>query len=135
MNPKQFLLIGGAVLAVVGLIGFLDVIGPTPDQSIFGQRWWFDNGENGAHLLLGVVALVAAYVLKGELQKWLVLVVGVVGILIGLWGSLVSGADVPNFYGANLENPADNLLHLAVGAWAIWAYLRARKEMPVMGAM
>lgn len=128
MNPKQFLLIGGAVLAVIGVVGFLGIIGPTPDQSLFGQAWWFDNGENIAHLLLGVVALAAAYVLGDVWQKWLVVVVGAVGILVGLWGFLVSGGSVPNFYGANLENPADNILHLAVGAWALWAALWGKKS-------
>ena len=27
----------------------------------------------------------------------------------------------PNFLGSNLENPLDTLLHLAVGAWALYA--------------
>ncbi|HKZ86058.1 MAG TPA: hypothetical protein VJ793_20680 [Anaerolineae bacterium] len=32
---------------------------------------------------------------------------------------------VPNTFGvANLESPADNLLHLVVGIWALYAALR-----------
>lgn len=117
MNPKQFLLIGGIVLVVVGLLGFFKVLGPTPESSIFGSTWWFDNGENWAHLVIGIVGLVAAYVLLGESQKMLVLVLGAVGVLIGLYSLLVS----TNFLGTNLENPADTVLHLVVGAWALWA--------------
>ena len=65
MNPKQFLLVGGGVLVLVGLLGFFGVIGPTAGQSIFGSTWWFDSGENWAHLVIGVVGLIAAFVLSG----------------------------------------------------------------------
>jgi hypothetical protein len=36
MNPRQFLIVGGAVLVLVGVLGFVGVIGPTPSDSIFG---------------------------------------------------------------------------------------------------
>ena len=121
MNPKQFLQIGGGVLVLVGLLGFLGVLGPTPESSIFGATWWFDNGENWAHLILGIVGLIAAYALPASGQKPLVMLLGIVGILIGLYSLLVS----ESFLGANLENPADSLLHLVVGAWALWASMRS----------
>lgn len=117
MNPKQFLTIGGIVLVLVAILGFVGVIGPTPDKSIFGMHWWFDNGENWAHLILGVVGLIAAFSFPANLQKYLALLLGVVGILVGLYSLFIS----QSFLGANLENPADSLLHLAVGAWALWA--------------
>ncbi len=117
MNPKQFLIWGGIILIVVGVLGFIGVIGPTVEQSIFGANWWFDNPENWAHLLLGVVGLIAAFVLPAMAQKGLVLVLGVVGVLVGIYSLAIS----TNFLGANLENPLDTILHLAVGAWALWA--------------
>lgn len=117
MNPKQFLVVGGAVLVLVALLGFFGVIGPTADQSIFGKAWWFDAGENWAHLVLGVVGLIAAYTFPASAQRPLVMVLGVVGVLIGLYSLLFS----TNFLGANLENPADSILHLVVGVWALWA--------------
>lgn len=129
MNPKQFLQIGGGVLILVGLLGFLGVIGPTPLKSIFGGSWWFDNAENWAHLVLGIVGVLAAFVLPAVYQKWLVVILGVVGVLVGLYSAFGS----VNFLGANLENPADTLLHIIVGAWALWAGLR-KEEMPVMTA-
>ncbi len=116
MNPKQFLQIGGAVLVVVGVLGFF-LIGPTAEQSVFGSAWWFDNAENWAHLVLGVVGLIAAFVLAANMQKTLVMVLGVLGVLVGLYSLLVS----TTLLGANLENPADTILHIAVGAWALWA--------------
>ena len=117
MTPKAFLQIGGIVLVLVGILGFLGVIGPTPDQSVFGSAWWFDNAENWAHLVIGVVALLAAYSLSSNNQRTLVLVVGIVGVLVGLY-SIFN----PSFLGANLENPADTLLHIVVGAWALLAW-------------
>lgn len=124
MNPKQFLTVGGAVLLVVGIAGFIGIIGPTPEKSLFGQFWWFDNPENLAHTVLGVVGLLAAFVFPANLQKNLVLLLGVLGVLVGLY-SLVLGNML---LGANLENPADTILHLAVGAWALYASLVGGKQ-------
>lgn len=118
MNPKQFLTFGGVVLVLVGLLGFLGVIGPTAEASLFGATWWFDNGENWAHTILGVAGLVAAFTFPPVAQKWLVGVLAVVALVVAVAGFAVSGKEVPNFLGANLENVADNILHLVVGAWA-----------------
>ena len=131
MNPKQFLQIGGVVLVLVGILGFVGVIGPTAESSLFGGAWWFDNAENWAHLVLGVVALIAAYALGANLQRPLVMVLGVVGVLVGLY-SLFGYA---NFLGANLENPADSLLHLVVGAWALLASWRKSSSPVASGGM
>ena len=126
MNPKNFLKIGGLVLVLVAVLGFIGIIGPTPEQSIFGSAWWFDGGENWAHLVLGVVGLLAAFAFPANYQKLLVRILGWVGILVGLYSLIISN----NFLGANLENPLDTLLHLAVGAWAL---LSARGSKAPMG--
>ncbi|MBI2327522.1 DUF4383 domain-containing protein [Candidatus Curtissbacteria bacterium] len=121
MNPKQFLLLGGAVLVLVAILGYIGVIGPTPDQSLFGEAWYFDNGENIAHLVLGAIALAAVYLADTKTQKLLVQVVAVVAIFFGLYG-FVAGPGPNNAFGlANLENPLDNILHLGIGAWAAYA--------------
>ena len=104
-------------MVIVAILGFFGIIGPTAQQSVFGSAWWFDNGENWAHLVIGVAGLIAAFALPGNLQKMLVLVLGIIGILIGLYSLIIS----TNFLGANLENPLDTILHLAVGAWALLA--------------
>ena len=128
MNPRQFLQIGGVVLVLVGVLGFVGILGPLAEDSIFGNAWWFDNAENWAHVVLGIVALIAAYALNEGMQRPLVIVVGVVGVLVGIWGFVN-----PMLLGANLENPADNLLHLAIGAWALAAAFMKRGGM--MGGM
>lgn len=122
MNSKQFLQIGGAILVLIGILGFVKVIGPTAEQSLFGEWWWFDNAENWAHLVLGVAALVLAYVLGANLQRPVVMILGIVGVLVGLYSLL----GYYNFLGANLENPADSVLHIAVGAWALLASWKRR---------
>lgn len=117
MNPKQFLLIGGIVLVLVGILGFVGVLGPTTDASIFGSAWWFDNAENWAHLVLGIVALILAYATGPSLQRPVVMLLGVIGVLVGLY----SFFGYSMLLGANLENPLDSLLHLVVGIWALAA--------------
>lgn len=119
-TPKTFLLLGGIVLVLVAVLGYVGVIGPTPEQSIFGSAWYFDNVENVIHLVLGVVALAAAYLAPMPLQRPLVILVGIIAVLVGLWSLAVSEV----LLGAGLQNPADTVLHLVVGIWALVAGLR-----------
>lgn len=118
MNPRQFLLLGGIILVVLGVAGFT-VLGPTPEQSMLHGAFYLDMAENVAHLLFGVVALGAYWGLKDEkLVKWLVLAVGVVAALVAVIGFISSGNPMPNVGIANLENPLDNILHVVVAVWA-----------------
>lgn len=121
MNAKNFLMIGGSVLVVVGLGGMVGILGPTPDASIFGEIWWFDDAENWAHLVLGVVGLAVALAIP-PLHGSITLLVGILALAAGVWGFIS-----PDLLGAYLENPADNILHLAVGAWAVMSWMQGRK--------
>lgn len=123
MNPKQFLQIGGVVLLLVGILGFIGVIGPGPD-SLFGSPWYFDNAENWAHAVLGIVALIAAYAFPAKTHKPIVMLVGILGILFGLYSLFGPVTEGANFMGAQLQNPADTILHFVVGIWALWASMR-----------
>lgn len=115
-TPEGFLKIGGVVLVVVGLLGFF-LIGPTAADSVLGSAWWFDGYENWAHLVLGVVALVLAFGVKNDdLSKWVTALVGLFALVAAVWGFFDS-----NFLGANMEQPLDNILHLVVGVWALYA--------------
>lgn len=115
-TPKKFLQIGGAVLLAVGVLGFIGIIGPTAERSIFGSFWWFDNAENVAHTVLGVAGLLAVVALSASMQRSLVIVLGIVAVLVGVYN--FGGSQL---LGANLENPSDLILHLVVGAWALFA--------------
>ena len=128
MNPKQFLQIGGAILLVLGLVGFAGVF------STKGSFFWLDNGENVAHTGLGIIAIAASFLLKdAQMQKWLVAAVGVVALFFTVVGFAVAGdASGANTFGlANLESPADDILHLVVGVWALAAAFRPM-GMPMM---
>ena len=127
MNPKQFLQIGGAVLLLLGIAGLVGIFNK---QST--PWFWLDNGENTAHVVLGVVALAGAYFLKDpNLQKWLVVAVGVFGLFAGIYGFAVAGQPEPNVGFANLESPSDDLLHVVVGLWALAAaFMPGRAMMP-----
>lgn len=119
MNPKKFLQIGGAVLVVFAVLGFF-LNDPSTSPYL-----WFDNAENWAHLVLGVVALLlSGSWAPADLQKWVTVVVGVVALYFAVAGFAVAGNPEPNWYGiTNLEYPLDDLVHLVVGVWAIWAGL------------
>lgn len=113
VTPKQFLQIGGVVLLLLGVVGFLV-------PNLLGDTLKFDTYENVAHTLLGAVALYGSAKLSAQLQLRLTQVVGVLALVVGVLGFMNAGNPEPNFYGANLENPVDNVLHLVVGAWGAW---------------
>ena len=125
LTPNGFLKVGGIVLLVLGILGFI-----LPGGRVLGDAFYLDFAENVAHTVLGIVALIAAYAISQGAQKGLVLIVGIVALVFAVWGFLVAGNAAPNWYGiANLENPLDNLLHLAVGIWAVWAASRKSSVM------
>src|SRR5688500_12567211 len=121
-TPRGFLIVGGAVLLLLGLLGF--VVLNNPSLSFF----WLDTSENIAHTVLGIVALAAVFVpgLNAALApyyRWIVILVGVIALFFGVYGFLVPPGSpaTPNTFGlANLEL-GDNLLHLVVAAWAFAA--------------
>ena len=130
MYPRLSLIVGGAVLLLLGIVGYLNVF--TESGS---PNFWLDNGENLAHTVLGVVALAAVFVpgLNTALAPYYRAIVGLVGVIalfFAVYGFLQAGAAVPNTFGvANLENPSDNLLHLVVGIAAIAAvYMKSPDE-------
>lgn len=114
MNPKQFLMLGGIVLLLLGVLGYV-----LPAGQILGDMWYLTPGENVAHLVLGLVALVAMYALDSKMQKMLVQLVAVIALFFGIYGFFIASVPPLNTFGlANLETPYDNLLHLVVGVWA-----------------
>lgn len=114
MTPKQFLTIGGVVLLLVGILGFIGIIGPTEQRSLFGSFWWFDNPENYAHTVLGIVALIAAFTFPASVNKPLTIAVGILALFFAVYNVFST-----SFLGASLESPADLILHLVVGVWAL----------------
>lgn len=121
LSPKGFLQVGGVVLVLVAILGYVGLIGPTSD-SLFGDYWYFDNAENIAHLVLGVVALIASVAISSSLQRYLTVAVGVLSLVVALAsiiGPIPMGTTV---LGAALQNPFDTVLHIVVGVWAVLAF-------------
>ena len=122
MYPRLFLLYGGAVLLLLGIVGYLGIFNKE------STPWfWLDPGENLAHTVLGAVALAAVLVpgLNDVLRpyyRWIVILVGVLALFFAVYGFIQAGAAEPNTFGvSNLENPSDNILHLVVGIVALAA--------------
>jgi uncharacterized membrane protein HdeD (DUF308 family) len=122
LYSRLFLIYGGAVLLLLGIVGYLGIFSETRTP-----WFWLDSGENLAHTFLGIVALAAVFVpgLNSLLRPYYRLIVALVGVLalfFAAYGFLNAGGAEPNTFGvANLENPSDNVLHLVVGVVALIA--------------
>lgn len=115
MNARRFLLLGGITLTIVAVFGFVGLLGPTAEKSIFGGGWWFDNVENWAHLIVGLLAIMLMQMPKAA-HKPAVVILGVIGLFFAIY-NFFSGT----FFSANLEMPADLIFHLFMGVWALWS--------------
>jgi uncharacterized membrane protein HdeD (DUF308 family) len=135
LYPRLFLIYGGAVLLLLGIVGYLGVF-TEPNTPAF----WLDSGENLAHTFLGIVALAAVFVpgLNTAFKPYyraIVALVGVIALFFAVYGFLNASGAEPNTFGiANLENPADNLLHLVVGIVALAAAWMPSSESGMAGA-
>jgi hypothetical protein len=129
-TPKGFLTWGGAILLLLGIVGYLGIF----SQSSF-PSFYLDSGENIAHTFLGIVALAIVFVpglnsMFAPYYRWIVILLGIVALFFAVYGFYVGGNAAPNTFGvANLESPLDDILHLVVGAWALYAAWRPQPSM------
>ena len=127
MTSKGFLSIGGILLILLAVLGFV-----LPGGAVLGDLLWFSTAENVAHLVLGVTALAALYIIPANLHKPLIILVGVIALFFGLYGFILPqnmvGKGFNTFGVANLESPLENLVHVIVGAWALYVAFMAKGE-------
>jgi len=129
-SSRGFLIVGGAVLLLLGIVGFLNIF----TLNVF----YLTMSENVAHVVLGLVALAAVYVpglntALAPYYRWIVILVGVIALFFGLYGFILPAGNPPtdlNTFGlANLEI-VDHVIHLAVAAWAfLAAFWAPQREM------
>ena len=129
-TPRGFLIAGGIVLLVLGILGFLNLF--------TSQSFYLTTAENIAHTALGVVALAAIYVpgLNAALApnyRWLVIAFGLISLFFGVYGLLLPAGNPPtnmNTFGvANLEF-YDSVIHLLIAAWAFAAAFWTEDSTP-----
>jgi hypothetical protein len=126
-TPKGFLTYGGAILLILGIFA-LNSATATP-------AFYLDNGENVAHTGLGIIALAIVFVpglntTFAPYYRWIAIRLGIVALVFAVYGFYVGGNPAPNTFGiSNLESPLDDILHLVVGAWALYAAWRPQPMM------
>lgn len=105
---KKTVLALGAVLAVVGVLGFINVSPIVMDGKLLGI-FAVDTNHNIVHVLSGVLAIVFA--MRGESQaKLFAKVFGVVYGLVAVLG-LVAGGVLSQLIAVNM---ADHVLHVVL---------------------
>jgi hypothetical protein len=111
----------GAVLVLVGIIGFFYNAEFTSDESVRDAMFGvFDvNGwHNTLHILTGVLALLA-YGAGVHAARNCAMVLGVVFVVVAAWGFIVGdGESILSIIPVNTE---DNVLHLVLGLGGLWA--------------
>ena len=104
----------GIVLTLVGILGF--VPGVTSADGLLLGIFQVDALHNVVHLLTGVLAIVAALG-AGTYSRLFFQVFGVVYALVTIVG-FVQGNTVLGLFPVNM---ADNVLHILITVFALWA--------------
>ena len=111
----------GAVLVLVGIIGFFYNAEFTSDESVRDAMFGvFDvNGwHNTLHIVTGVVALLA-YGAGVHAARTCAMALGVLFVVVAVWGFIVGdGESILSIIPVNTE---DNVLHLLLGVGGLWA--------------
>jgi Domain of unknown function (DUF4383) len=128
-SPAQwFCLVVGALLVLIGLLGFFveakfdTSVGGDPGQ-IDGENFLFfevNGWHNLVHLLSGAVLLFAAF--RHAAARTAAIVFGMVYLAMAVIG-MIDGHDL---FGVVPIDPADNVLHLLLGAAGLAAGLLSR---------
>ncbi len=103
-------LVFGIVFLVIGVLGFVPAL--TPGGALLGL--FMVNGLHSiVHLLFGVLGVVAALTGMSRLYNR---AAGVIYLLLGVLGLIPALVPGGMLLGLVMINPADNVLHLVIGA-------------------
>lgn len=114
----------GLVLTLVGALGLLVNTEQDAVESLLG----FDVNltHNLVHLATGVLGVVAGFAMLA-LARAYAIVLGIVYAVLGIWG-LASGSTFDPFDLFVNINTADHILHVAIGAMGIGAWVASQPE-------
>jgi len=114
---RNFLMWVGYVLIVLGILGFIRVLGPTAQHSIFGNFWWMSSQVDLIYIVSGIVSLFSAYVLPENIVQMVTYAIGVVAFFVGLYGLFWA----TKIFTVPLEGAIGNLINLLIGVWGLWS--------------
>jgi hypothetical protein len=123
-RPRQFLLLGGTVLVILGLAGVAGLLGSLSQASFFNPPYWI----NWFHLVFGFVVFAIAFAGGRTLQSAMTLAAGGLGSTLGLSGLLFGSYASKRYNLPELADPSDHLAHLTVGVLALWAWSNRKAE-------
>jgi len=125
LRPRQFLFLGGTVLAIIGLAGATGLLASISRASLFNPPYWI----NWVHLTFGIVVLAIGLTGARTLQNAFTLAAAILGSTLGVSGLLL-GSYVANRYSMpELADPSEHLAHLTVGVLALWAWSNRNVEV------
>jgi hypothetical protein len=124
LTNRRALLIFGALLTVVGIVGFFITGRP-------GNLYHMDLGQSIAYLVLGLASLVVGEVWNSEFKRVFLGIEGVFFLVIAILGFILS-ATAGNSQGASLgiftvEHPWENAAHLTLGVIFLGTALYPRR--------
>lgn len=125
---KQLALYFGIVLAAVGVLGF--VPGVTNEQGLLLGIFQVDAIHNIIHLATGLVGILVALMWSSHASLYFK-VFGVVYGLVTVVG-FIQGDSVLNLIAVNM---ADNVLHVAITAFALWAGFMLKSDSSMSSGM
>ena len=114
ISQKQFATWLGAVLLVVGLLGFFMI------ESILGI-FQINSTHTWVHVMSGIIGLLAGLAAAGAYAGTYNKIFGIVYLVVGILGFFGVGFLVDML----ALNTADNILHLVIGITAAWVGFKA----------
>jgi peptidoglycan/LPS O-acetylase OafA/YrhL len=108
MRIGRFLKVAGVLLLAWGIASWF-----LPFDE--GQSFYTDTGYNALFLCIGLLVTWIGTTWNPELRRIWTVYVAALFLVLAVAGLIVAGRDAPNLWVMNLENPTDNVIHLAVG--------------------
>jgi len=125
-RPRQFLLLGGTLLVILGLAGVAGLLGSISQASLFNPPYWI----NWFHLMFGIIVFAIAFAGGRTLQSAMTLAGGSGEHARPLRLAVRSYA-AKRYNMPELADPSDHFAHLTVGVLALWAWSnrKARSQL------